>query len=179
MKKIITLVLGVVMSLSLVACGDTETKPEAGNNPTQQEQSKEDNKENIEGNMQDTLKKVLEEADLDADLREAFNYYDTIDLTSENVENFLGTSDIKFAEAVNTQPKMSSVAFQMVLLRTEEGADVEAVKNKIKENIDPRKWVCVEPEVTIVENVGDVILMIMSEEATGNAIKESFMNLAK
>lgn len=178
MKKIITLVLGIVMSLSLVACGDKQTNetPNGGNETKQEEQAKEPK---IEGSMKDTLTSVLEKAELGDDVKEAFNFYDTIELNEENAANFLGTADVKFTDAVNHQPKMSSVAYQLVLLRTEEGADVEEVKTKLKESIDPRKWVCVEPEVTIIENVGDVVLMIMADEATGNAIKDSFTSLAK
>ena len=51
---------------------------------------------------------------------------------------------------------MSSIAYQCVLLRVSEDQDIEAAKKLLEENADPAKWICVEAESVVVENVGDV-----------------------
>ena len=58
-------------------------------------------------------------------------------------------------------------------------ADVEAVKAQIKENANPAKWVCVEAEEVVVENIDNTVLFLMANESEATPIKEAFMNLAQ
>ena len=61
-----------------------------------------------------------------------------------------------------------------------EGADIEQIKTAIKENVDPQKWICVgvDPEKIIVDNIGDIIILIMSDDQ-GEALHNAFLALAK
>ena len=161
MKKWISLVLATVLALSLVACGSKK------------------NDVKLEGSVSDILGQVYENADLDPGLVEAMQYFDQGEITPELAETVLGTDDVEFAEGVYSMPMMSAQAYQCVLLRLPEGADVEKAKQTLLDNADPRKWVCVEAESVIVENVGDVVLFLMSDSATGEAIKTSFLALGK
>lgn len=161
MKKWISLVLTVILALSLVACG-----------------GKKDNVK-LEGTLSDILAQVYANADLDSGLVEAMQYFDQGEIAPELVETVLGTDDVEFTEGVYSMPMMSSQAYQCVLLRLPEGADVEEAKQTLRDNADPRKWICVEAESVIVENVGDVVLFLMSDSATGEAIKTSFLALGK
>ena len=52
-------------------------------------------------------------------------------------------------------------------------------KKLLMDNANPRKWVCVEAESVVVENVGDVILYIMADQATADAVKASFLALGE
>lgn len=96
----------------------------------------------------------------------------------ENVEYFLGTSEIEYEEALASEPMMTSIAHSVVLVRAKKGADVEAIKTAIKENINPRKWVCVgvEEDEVIVKNRGNLIILIMNS-TIGTTIEENFDNL--
>jgi hypothetical protein len=60
---------------------------------------------------------------------------------------------------------MMPSAYSLCLVRVKEGADVEKIKAEIKENVDPMKWVCVgvDPANIIVDNIGDIIVLIMSD----------------
>ena len=101
-------------------------------------------------------------------------------VNEENIENFLGTKDIKYIEALASEPMMGSIAHSVVLVRVEENADIESIKTAIKDNVDTRKWVCVgvEKEDLIVKNKGNLIVLIMVEdEATRNKLEEGFNNL--
>ena len=54
------------------------------------------------------------------------------------------------------------------------------IKTAIKENVNPRKWVCVgvEEDDVIVKNKGNLIIVIIVEdENTRNKIEEGFDNL--
>lgn len=100
-----------------------------------------------------------------------------VELTKENIEFFVGTADLDFKEALASDALINARAHSVVLVRLNDGADVEKAKQKIKENADPRKWVCVEAEKTIVENRGNVIILIMTDTSLADKIQENFQNL--
>ena len=56
---------------------------------------------------------------------------------------------------------------------------METAKTTIKDHADPRKWICVEAESVVVENVGDVILFVMADTDTANAIRNTFLALGE
>ena len=131
----------------------------------------------IEGSCSEILEKVYADADLPDDMREAMQYYQNAEITDAEAQYLLGTTEVKYSDSVYSMPMMSSVAYQCVVLRVDESQDVETAKQLLKDNADPRKWVCVEPETVLVENVGDVILYVMSEEQVATALQNAFTAL--
>lgn len=132
--------------------------------------------DHVDGELADLMNKLYES--IPEDERPMMLMQTEVD--SETVEYFLGSTEIEFDKALASEPGVSSIAHSVVLVRTKENADIESVKTKIKENINPRKWMCVgvEPEDVIVENRGDLIILIMVEdEATREKIEEGFKNL--
>ena len=132
---------------------------------------------NLEGTCEEILAKVYENAELDADLREAMSYYQNTPITEDMEEYILGTTDVDYTDSIYSAPMMSSVAYQCVVLRLEADENVDEAKQQLVDNADPIKWVCVEAESVIVENVGDVILYIMTDNTTAEAIKTAFLAL--
>lgn len=124
---------------------------------------------NVEGSLEDIMTKVY------ADVEEKPMSLTNMEVNEENIEGFLGTKDIDYTEALASEPQVSSIAHSVVLVRTD--GDVEAVKNKIKENVNPRKWWCVwvEPEDVIIKNKGNLIIVIIVEdEPTRTLIEKGF-----
>ena len=119
-----------------------------------------------------------EGVDLDAETKEAMQGYVIDTLTSDNEQAFLGTEGVSYTEGVYSVPMMSSIAYQCVLLRVAP-EDVENVKTMLKENADVNKWVCVSAETVLVENVGDVVLFIMSDQEAAYAVSASFQALSQ
>lgn len=134
---------------------------------------------NLEGSCEEILAKVYENADLDADLREAMNYYETTVIAEESEEYILGTTEVEYTDSVYSAPMMTSVAYQCVLLRIAPEQDVDAAKQLLVDNANPIKWVCVEAESVVVENVGDVVLYIMADAQTTDAVKTAFLALGE
>lgn len=101
------------------------------------------------------------------------------EVTSSNSKYYLGTEKIEFSEALASEPFMGSFAHSMVLLRVNKGADIDKIKGEIKNNVDPRKWICVgvEPENVIVDNVDNLIILIMDKES--EKLHKAFLSLAK
>ena len=111
--------------------------------------------------------------------RDSLENFQTIELDDSNVEGYLGESNVKFTEGLCSAPMMNAKPYELILLRLDENADVEAVKAQIKENANPAKWVCVEAEEVVVENIDNTVLFLMANESEATPIKEAFMNLAQ
>ena len=131
--------------------------------------------ENVEGSLEDLMTKMYQ--DIPEDQRPMLA--NTV-IDEENIEMFLGTSEIEYEEALASEPMMGSIAHSVVLLRTKDNADIETIKTKIKESVDPRKWICVwvEEDDVIVTNRGNLIVLIMVEdENTRTKLEEGFNSL--
>lgn len=131
----------------------------------------------LEGSCEAILTKVYENADLDSDMREAMNYFMAVPIDEGLEEYALGTDDVDYTDSVYSAPQMSSIAYQCVVLRLEPDESVEEAKQQLLDHVDPVKWVCVEAESVAVENVGDVILYVMGDAQTTDAIKTAFLAL--
>lgn len=154
MKKIFLVLLMGVMTLTLTGCGS----------------------ENVEGSLEDLMASVY--ADIPEDERPMM--LTNIEINEENIEYYLGTDDIEYEEALASESGVGSIAHSVVLVRVKDGEDVEEVKSEIKENVDPRKWICVwvEEEDVIVKNKGNLIILIMVEDETSrDKLEEAFDNL--
>ena len=128
---------------------------------------------NVEGTLEEIMEKVY--ADVPEDQRPMM--LGNVEVTDENVGMYLGTEDIEFEEALASESMTGSIAHSVVLVRVKKGANVEAIKEKIEDNINPRKWICVEAEEVEVESKGNLIILIMSSESTTEKIENSFKNL--
>lgn len=120
---------------------------------------------------------VYKNAELEQDFRDSMDGFDSGEIPADSAEYLIGTSAVEYTESFYSMPMMNAVAYQCILLRLPEGADVEAAKQTIADNADPRKWVCVEAESVIVENVGDVVLFVMADSKTANALLTAFLAL--
>ena len=132
--------------------------------------------EKIEGTLEDLMNKVYASI---PDEEKPMMLMNTV-VDSENIEYFLGTKDIELEEALASESGVGSIAHSVVLVRAKENADIEKIKNDIKENVDPRKWICVgvEKEDLIVKNKGNLIILIMVEdEKTREKIDNAFEGL--
>lgn len=162
-KRIIILSL-IAVSLFLVSCGKAD---------------KEETSPKLVGSLSEIMDSVYENADLSQDFRDAMTGFDSGEIPAESAEYLIGTTDVAYDESFYSVPMMNAVPYQCILLRLPEGADVEAAKQTLADNADPRKWICVEAESVIVENVGDVVLFVMGDSQTTNALQTAFLALGK
>lgn len=150
----------MIMTVFVAGCGNTK-----------QQTAK------LEGSCEEILTLVYENAKLDSDFREAMNYYQTTVIDESSKEYILGTDEVDYTDSVYSAPMMSSIAYQCVILRLEPDEDAEAAKKLLLDSADTNKWVCVEAESVVVENIGDVVLYVMADNDTANAIKTAFLAL--
>lgn len=166
LKKTTAILMLVPIMLISFACGKSANNTAADNAV-----------ETIEGDLQDIMADIYSGLEgLDDETKGAIEGYMCDTLTEENEQAILGTSDIEYTEGVYSVPMMSSIAYQCVLLRVNPD-DIETVKQQLKDNADLNKWVCVSAETMLVENVGDLVLFIMSGKDVAYAVSTSFQSL--
>ncbi len=136
-------------------------------------------KVHVEGKLEDLMSKLYEGVPED----KMPMMLESHSLTEDNLANFIGTSDIPWKEAVASEPGIGSIAHSVVLIRMKDDVtekEIEEAKTKIKENVNPRKWICVwvEEEDVIIKNKGDlIVVIIVREEETRKIIDQNFDNL--
>ena len=152
MKKFIALMLVIAMAASLAACGNKAA-----------------DKTPLEGTMEENTMKVMEIAPV-----EFMGGIIPVDLTDTSedgkwaVSYFTGLSDAaKITDVAVYESMMGSQAFSLVMVRTAEGEDAKAVAQEMKDNIDPRKWICVGADEIMAAGYGDTVMFIMVDSQLG------------
>ncbi len=135
------------------------------------------NKNSIDKNIEGSLESIMEKMYTGISEDELPMLSNT-EVNAENVEYYLGTSDIQFTEGLASEPLMTSIAHSVVLIRVENDSDIKEIVDKIKNNVDPNKWICVgvDEQNVRVENKGNLILLVMTDENV-DTIVNNFKNL--
>ena len=103
----------------------------------------------------------------------------TTRITAETAEYYLGLKDLsQVEEAVASESVIGSIPHSVCLVRAKDGVDVEALKEKIRTSVNPRKWICVgvEREDIVMASQGNLILMVINPDIP-QQIADSFMKL--
>ena len=154
-KKVILIMILGAMVIGVTACSGAKSP----------------SSDKVEGSLEEIMEKVY------SGITEELPQMMMQEVNAENAEYFLGLDDIKFDEALASEPMMSSQAHSVVLLRVSEGEDIEKIKSDIKDNVDGRKWICVEVEENniITDHIGNLVILIMDDNS--EAFQKSFQSL--
>lgn len=166
MKKLIALALVLVMTCGLfAACGKTdETTPAADKTP-------------IASNMESVVTSIIEKCPVE--FMGGMMPVDLADTTEDGLWAIKSYTGLDSAEDLTDiavfEPMMGAQAFSLVAVRVAEGADAKAVAQKMSDNIDTRKWVCVGADEKIVAGYCDVVVLIMLDSGL-NLKAQSFVD---
>ena len=160
MKKIFAIMLSALLAVALISCTDAK-KEETTNN-----------------NQNETVNTVYENVDLVA---VADSLYDGIaednrpfvmSMPVEDAEMFSYFTFIPYEEgleAVANEPMMSSIAHSIVLVKAPTAEKAQEVAAAMKENCDPRKWMCVEADIVEGVTNGNIAMLLMTTKEGGMA----------
>lgn len=144
MKKVVSLALAMMLMLTMLAgCNNAP----AASNKTPLTDPLETVIDNIYANKSVEFMPVTIPVDL-TDL-DALPYFTGL-TSAEGVK-----------EAAVSEAMVGAIAYSMVLVRLEEGADAQSIAQQMKDGIDTRKWICVEADDLKVAGYCDVIMLIM------------------
>ena len=128
---------------------------------------------NVEGTLEELMIKVyanISEENLPMMLG-------NIEVDSENVEGFLGTTEVNYKEALASESMVGSIAHSVVLVRMNDAKEAATAVETIKAKVNPRKWICVEASNVAVKSKGDLVILIMSNETLAPSLEANFDNL--
>ncbi len=151
MKKILALFCALALLAALPACGKKSADPLAD--------------------------KSLQEI-LDASLKDVPDLpdYEPTALDADTFEFFSFVPYKDGYEGLTADALINATPHSVVLVRVPED-EAESVAAAMKQNADPRKWICVEAEKVAVDRCGGTILLVMSSGETANAILTNFKAL--
>jgi hypothetical protein len=179
MKKILSFTLATLMLTAVLASCAKEGDMNDDNTPAVTTTSSPDN-----SNTTDTTAPSDESSDTTADSKLEESLTDifaaiyekrkvgimlgtnTLDLTNADSLAYntgLSSAD-NIIEVVMSEAMIGSQANSSFLMRVEDGADIDAIKQAIINGINPRKWICVGADKVIVCNSGNIIYMVMSAD---------------
>ena len=138
--------------------------------------NKEDIKSNVKLESAQDITKMF--SSIYADLKDSLPELETetIDISDDMmVEGYTGLKSAENIELlVVSEPLMSSQAYSAVAIKVKDGADIEAMKQEILDNIDMGKWICVSAEKIYITNHDNVIFFVMSDEDWAKSVYENF-----
>ncbi len=203
MKKLIILMLS--LTLILTACGKSEIAGDITPSPTPEvtgtpaPENAEDNKEEIKEEIKEDKKEETKETEKtpepqktpaptpapqnpDEVLEKILSgvetpKYELVPITAENFSYMMFTDYIEGAKGFSADALISSTAHSVCIVSLPEGTDVSAFANRVKQNADPRKWICVEAEKVEVATKGNMVLLVMSDSATTDKIVNNFKSI--
>ena len=100
-------------------------------------------------------------------------------ITEENAEYMVGVTADNFKEGLSSDAMINAVAHSVCLLRAESAEAAEELAKQVEEKANPNKWVCVSAEETIVDRIGDVVVLIMASADNAETIDANFKALAE
>lgn len=186
-KKIVTVLLAALLAAMMTACGDTGT---GGNTGTDSDR----NSDEVTTQEQDVTGMVhLENAeDVSAFFEEIYagvpagklpSALETIEMDMEDRDTIIyntGLTDINGISGITlSESMMGSIAYSMFYIRTTDDADPEDIRQRIMDNIDPAKWICVSAEKQAAGIFGQDIFYVMGSEETVDLVYEQAVKAAQ
>lgn len=181
MKKILVFLLTGVMVASLTACGgknNADNNTEATDNVVNTEIATE-SVVDTEAIVEDEF--VAEVSELEGVVNSIYKNHapielmlGTIPVDVTNVDDLTYntglTSGEKLVEAVRSETMMGSQAYSLVLVKVADAADAQAIADEMYDNIDQRKWICVEAGDKMVATYGDLVMLMMVDVEYADAV---------
>lgn len=101
---------------------------------------------------------------------------ETIDINnSDDLLSYTGLKSNENVESVIVSlPQMNAIPYNLAVVKVKDGANIETMKEEMLNNINMRRWVCVNADKLYITNNGNVIFLIMANEEDAKPIYEEF-----
>lgn len=170
-KKMALLLMTVMLTGAVTACGGDNNSDRTSDEVQTQTQEEEGM---VHLGSADEVAAFFDEmyVNVPTDMIPAGMATTELDLTdTETVSYHTGLTDLSGIEGITLSESMiGSVAYSVVYIRTQEGADAEAIRQSLMDKINPAKWICVTAEKQIAGLFGDDIFFVMSAADTADLV---------
>ena len=101
---------------------------------------------------------------------------ETIDINnSDDLLSYTGLKSNENVESVIVSlPQMNAIPYNLAVVKVKDGTNIETMKEEMLNNINMRRWVCVNADKLYITNNGNVIFLIMANEEDAKPIYEEF-----
>jgi len=162
MKKFIAILLTLVLLSTMSACG-CENNSAPSDNTTGGTQT------SLSGTMEENVSKLMQANP--AEFMGGMMPLDLADTSEEGLwalKSYTGLDSAKdITDAAAYEPMTGSQAFSLVMVRVADGANAKDVARQMKENINPRKWICAMADQVMAAGYRDVVMFIMVDSGLG------------
>ena len=178
-RKLTTTLAAVLAAAMLVTgCGaDTDRNPDE---VTTQEHD-EDTMVHLES--LDEVSALFDDvyAQVSEDILPAYLETSEVDLQDmDSVTYQTGLTDITGIEGIYmSESGIGSIAYSAMYIRTNDDADVDQIKKRVFDSVDPAKWICVTAEKEIANSFGKDIFFVMGDSDTADSVYEAAVKAAK
>ena len=165
MKRFFAIGLSALMLLGMFAgCGKSAE-------PTQATETTEAAKQPLTDSLDVIIEKIYAESPTEiAVMTQILELSDTSEDGLWLLKSSTGLDSAELiSEAAVSEAMIGSIPYSMVLVRVKDAANAKAVAEKMKEGIDPRKWICVEADDMQVSGYCDVVMLVMIGSGNGSA----------
>ncbi len=163
MKKT-TIIILIVLVITIIAVGIMVAKSNVGEPKELKLQTAEE--------MQHMLETIYSSEKVNLPALETTKI-DKSDLTQ--VTTFTGLqSNENVEELVVSVPFINAQAYSLAIVKVNEKANIEQMKQEMFDNIDMRRWVCVSAEKLYITNYENIIFLVMSSEEWAKPIYNEF-----
>lgn len=182
-RKIAAILVVSLLAMSVTACGTDERNSDEVKTE-QQENGTNANEDNgmVHLDSAQSVDEFLKEvyAGVSQDLLPMGIESMEQDLTDvETVQYTSGLTDLSQVDGITVSESMiGSIAYSLVYVRTKDGADADAIRQQMMENINPAKWICVQAEKQLAVKLGDDVLYVMGHPDTVAAVYEQVVKVA-
>ena len=193
MKKLISLFLALTLMLTVLAgCGGNaqETQPETTvpvtetTAPATEETAapEAETGSGEESSMKNLIAAIYDNhAPMELMLDTLPNEYMPMETVLESITYYTGLEDASRISEIAISEPMMGQAYSLVVVRVTNPEDAAAVAQEMYDNIDQRKWVCVEADTKVAAYWEDVVLFFMvnsdfADQVTTKSIATAFQN---
>ncbi len=167
-NKSLVVVLALTLALTLTACkkDDNKVKTEIKPDVSQEKVSV------VSGDIATLLENA--EVSINAPYQEY--------IKPEYAEAYVGLTQAEYEENVEEgifcESMISPDNQSYCLLKIKSGADVESLQEKVFQNANPRKWICVKADSVLVTANDSYIMLAMGPEEATKSLKVAFAEFA-
>ena len=110
-------------------------------------------------------------------------YIETTEVDMQDMDSVTfqtGLTDVTGIEGIYMSESMiGSIAYSAMYIKTTDDADVEELKQRVMDSVNPAKWICVTAEKEIANAFGRDIFFVMGDPDTAQSVYDAAVSAAQ
>lgn len=182
-KKMALLLITAMLAGTITACGGTNKNTDRNSDETQTQTQTQAEEGMVHLEDAEAVSAFFDEmyTNIPEDMLPGGITTTELDLQAADMISYnTGLTDVSQIAGISLSESMiGSVAYSVVYIRTQEGADTDQIRQNLMDNINPAKWICVAAEKQIAGRFGDDIFFVMSSADTADKVYEEAVKAAQ